>query len=67
MPPTVPVLTFGTFLWQWVGEYFRKGCPTLYDDYGDEQHKLNLKHVLKFLDMCNETSPVDLTVLIIIG
>ena len=43
---------------------FRKGCPTLYDDYGDEQHKLNLKHVLKFLDMCNETSPVDLTCLV---
>ena len=39
---------------------FRKGCPSLYDDYGDEQHKLNLKHVLKFLESCNETSPVDL-------
>lgn len=42
---------------------FRKGCPALYDDYGDEQHKLNLKHVLKFLETCNETSPVDLTTL----
>lgn len=40
---------------------FRKGCPDLYDDYGDEQHKLNLKHVLKFLETCNETSPADLT------
>lgn len=40
---------------------FRKGCPALYDGYGDEQHKLNLKHVLKFLETCNETSPVDLT------
>lgn len=40
---------------------FRKGCPALYDDYGDEQHKLNLKHVLKFLETCNETSPADLT------
>ena len=43
---------------------FRKGCPELYDDYGDEQHKLNLKHVLKFLEGCNETSPVDLNCLV---
>lgn len=43
---------------------FRKGCPELYDDYGDEQHKLNLKHVLKFLDTCSESSPVDLSCLV---
>ena len=43
---------------------FRKGCPALYDDYGDEQHKLNLKHVLKFLESCNETRPVDLSSLV---
>ena len=43
---------------------FRKGCPELYNDYGDEQHKLNLKHVLKFLESCNETSPVDLSSLV---
>lgn len=43
---------------------FRKGCPELYDDYGDEQHKLNLKHVLKFLESCNETNPVDLSCLV---
>ena len=43
---------------------FRKGCPGLYDNYGDEQHKLNLKHVLKFLESCNETSPLDLTTLV---
>ena len=45
-------------------EDFRKGCPGLYDDYGDEQHKLNLKHVLKFLETCNESSPVDLSSLV---
>ena len=43
---------------------FRKGCPELYDGYGDEQHKLNLKHVLKFLESCNEASPVDLSCLV---
>ena len=43
---------------------FRKGCPELYDDYGDEQHKLNLKHVLKFLDTCSESQPADLSSLV---
>ena len=43
--------------------YFQKGCPSLYEDYGDEQHKLNLKHVMKFLESCNETAPVDLGIL----
>ena len=42
---------------------FRKGYPELYDDYGDEQHKMNLKHVLKFLETCSESSPVDLSCL----
>ena len=42
---------------------FRKGCPSLYEDYGDEQHKLNLKHVLKFLESCHESRPLELSVL----
>ena len=40
---------------------FRMGYPALYENYGDEQHKLNLKHVLKFMEACAETSPVDLS------
>ena len=43
---------------------YRKGCPELYDDYGDEQHKMNLKHVMKFLESCNETNPADLSCLV---
>ena len=45
------------------GGYFHKGCPSLYENYGDEQHKLNLRHVMKFLEACSEP-PADLSVLV---
>ena len=42
---------------------FRQGCPTLYGEFGDKQHKLNLKRVQQFLESSGEMMPEDLRIL----
>lgn len=42
---------------------FTKGCPSIYAEYGDKQHKMNLRGVQEFLESSGEMEPVDLSVI----
>ena len=42
---------------------FRKGCQTLYFDFGDKQHRLNLRKVRELLESTGEKEPVDMRAL----
>ena len=42
---------------------FRKGCDTMYAEFGDKTHKLNLRKVEKFLESSGEMEPNDLGII----
>lgn len=42
---------------------FTKGCASIYAEYGDKQHKMNLRRVQEFLESSGEMEPVDLSVI----
>ena len=42
---------------------FTKGCPSIYAEYGDKQHKMNLRGVQELLESSGEMEPVDLGVI----
>ena len=44
-------------------DYYRQGCPTMYNEFGDKQHQMNLKRVQQFLESSGEMAPEDLSIL----